>query len=496
MREATPPVPAGDTIDSPRLVLRDGTVASVRPSSSADRDAIRRFFHELSPESRRNRFFTSSEPPESLVDRMADSSDPRQALTLLVHRFRTDDVRPVAVASYMAVNATNAEVAFAVADTFQGRGVATVLLERLAVHATRHGFRKFQASTFADNHAMLEVFRDSGFEIRSKTTAGVVDLQLSLTMSAEGVRSSEERERAATAASLAPLLKPASVAVVGVSRDDRTSIGRRVFDALRAGGFTGPIHPVNPHADAIDGVPCHGSARALPRGIDLAVIAVPAPLVLAAVDEVIAGATRRAFVVTRPPGHHARAGAAMGFCFFNAVAVAARDAQRRHGLGRVLVADFDVHHGNGTQETFWDDGTVAYLSVHRFPFYPGTGSRDETGSGAGLGTTANFPLPAGSGDDAFAGGLEAALDGLARRFRPDFVLVSAGFDAHHRDPLGGMRVSAEGYARLSRTLADLADAVCGGRLVSVLEGGYDPEGTAEGALAHARALVESVEPSN
>ncbi|MBS1820010.1 MAG: GNAT family N-acetyltransferase [Acidobacteria bacterium] len=298
MREATPPVPAGDTIDSPRLVLRDGTVASVRPSSSADRDAIRRFFHELSPESRRNRFFTSSEPPESLVDRMADSSDPRQALTLLVHRFRTDDVRPVAVASYMAVNATNAEVAFAVADTFQGRGVATVLLERLAVHATRHGFRKFQASTFADNHAMLEVFRDSGFEIRSKTTAGVVDLQLSLTMSAEGVRSSEERERAATAASLAPLLKPASVAVVGVSRDDRTSIGRRVFDALRAGGFTGPIHPVNPHADAIDGVPCHGSARALPRGIDLAVIAVPAPLVLAAVDDCAAAGVKSLAVIS------------------------------------------------------------------------------------------------------------------------------------------------------------------------------------------------------
>ena len=258
---------------------------------------------------------------------------------------------------------------------------------------------------------------------------------------------------------------------------------------VREAAALGPAEPDAPFTlfDAPDNPMSRGTFDATVRTVGL---------VLAAVDEVIAGATRRAFVVTRPPGHHARAGAAMGFCFFNAVAVAARDAQRRHGLGRVLVADFDVHHGNGTQETFWDDGTVAYLSVHRFPFYPGTGSRDETGSGAGLGTTANVPLPAGSGDDAFAGGLEAALDGLARRFRPDFVLVSAGFDAHHRDPLGGMRVSAEGYARLSRTLADLADAVCGGRLVSVLEGGYDPEGTAEGALAHARALVESVEPSN
>jgi acetoin utilization deacetylase AcuC-like enzyme len=186
----------------------------------------------------------------------------------------------------------------------------------------------------------------------------------------------------------------------------------------------------------------------------------------------------------------------MGFCFLNAVAVAARDAQRRHGVGRVLVADFDVHHGNGTQETFWEDGSVAYLSVHRYPFYPGTGGRDETGSGAGLGLTVNVPLPAGAGDDAYAGGFEAALEGLLRLFRPDLVLVSAGFDAHHRDPLGGMRVSAEGFARLTRALADAADAFAGGRLVSVLEGGYDPSGTAEGALAHARVLAGDREPSH
>jgi len=190
MREATPSVPAGDAIDSPRLVLRDGTVASVRPSVISDRDAIRRFFHDLSAESRRNRFFTSSEPPDSVIDRMADSTAPARALTLLVSRYRSDDLRPVAVASYMAVNAAVAEVAFAVDDSLQGRGVSTALLERLAVHAARNGFQRFQASTFADNHAMLEVFRDSGFEIRSKTDAGVVDLQLSLTMSAEGVRSS------------------------------------------------------------------------------------------------------------------------------------------------------------------------------------------------------------------------------------------------------------------------------------------------------------------
>ena len=219
-------------------------------------------------------------------------------------------------------------------------------------------------------------------------------------------------------------------------------------------------------------------------------------LLLAGLDDVLAGKARRGFVVTRPPGHHARAVEAMGFCFFNAVAVAARDARRRYGLDRVLVADFDVHHGNGTQETFWDDGSVAYLSVHRYPFYPGTGGREETGSGAGLGLTVNVPLPAGSGDGAYAGGFSAALESLGRRFRPELVLVSAGFDAHHRDPLGGMRVSAEGFAIMTRALAALADEAAGGRLVSILEGGYDPVGTAEGATAHARVLAESVEPSN
>jgi acetoin utilization deacetylase AcuC-like enzyme len=219
-------------------------------------------------------------------------------------------------------------------------------------------------------------------------------------------------------------------------------------------------------------------------------------LLLSAVDDVVEGRAKRGFVVTRPPGHHARASEAMGFCFLNAVAVAARDAQRRHGVGRVLVADFDVHHGNGTQETFWEDGSVAYLSVHRYPFYPGTGGRDETGAGRGLGLTVNVPLPAGAGDEGYAGGFESALEGLLRLFRPDLVLVSAGFDAHHRDPLGGMRVSAEGYARLTRALADAADTLAGGRLVSVLEGGYDPSGTAEGALAHARVLAADREPSH
>lgn len=297
MREVTPPGPAADQLDSPRLLLRDGTVASVRVSTPDDQDAIRRFFHDLSPESRRKRFFTSSEPSASLIERMADSADPSRALTLLVHRVKSDDVRPVAIASYMAVNRRVAEVAFAVDDSFHGRGLATVLLERLAALASRQGFERFQASTFADNYAMLEVFRDSGFEIRSKANAGVVDVQLSLTMSAEGLHWAEERDRAATAASLEPMLRPSAVAVIGASRDP-ASIGRRVFDAVRSSGFRGPVYPVNAVAQEIDGVACIASARNLPAGTDLAVIAVPAPQVLGVVDECAAAHVKSVVVIS------------------------------------------------------------------------------------------------------------------------------------------------------------------------------------------------------
>ena len=310
MRPITPPLPAGDQIDSPRLVLRDGTVASIREATAADRDAIRRFFHDLSPDSRRKRFFTPSEPPESVIERMADSSNRHQALTLVVHRLRSDDLRPVAIASYIAINPRVAEVAFAVDDGFHGKGLASLLLERLAIRAAQNGFERFQATTLADNTPMLEVFRDSGFEIRSKTNAGVVELQLSLTPSAEGVRSAENRDRLATAASLVPMLTPRAVAVVGVSRDP-FSIGRRVFEALRAGGFTGPIYPVNPNIDTLDDLRVYHSPRELPAGTDLAVIVVPAPAVLRVVDDCAAAGVKSLVVITAGFAEAGEAGRAL-----------------------------------------------------------------------------------------------------------------------------------------------------------------------------------------
>jgi len=212
--------------------------------------------------------------------------------------------------------------------------------------------------------------------------------------------------------------------------------------------------------------------------------------VLAAVDAVAAGKVASAFCAVRPPGHHARRDKAMGFCIYNNVAIAARYAQKKHGLAKVLVVDWDVHHGNGTQEMFYDDPTVLYFGVHRYPFYPGTGAADEKGEGRGRGFTVNVPLAAGGGDAEFKKAFTEALEPAAARFAPDLVLISAGFDAHRDDPLGGMKMTAEGYADLTRIVKRIARASARGRIVSVLEGGYDLEGLAASVEAHLRALRE------
>jgi len=212
--------------------------------------------------------------------------------------------------------------------------------------------------------------------------------------------------------------------------------------------------------------------------------------VLAAVDAVVEGKVRNAFCAVRPPGHHATRNRAMGFCLLNNVAIAARYAQQKHKLAKVLIVDWDVHHGNGTQAAFDDDPTVFYFSIHQYPFYPGTGSADERGRAKALGTKLNVPLPAGSGDREYKKAFEEKLRPAALAFKPDLVLISAGFDAHEHDLLGGMKVSTQGFAELTRTVKQIAQECCGGRLVSVLEGGYNLDGLADCAEAHVRVLME------
>jgi acetoin utilization deacetylase AcuC-like enzyme len=193
---------------------------------------------------------------------------------------------------------------------------------------------------------------------------------------------------------------------------------------------------------------------------------------VSAADWVAAGDDRAALAVVRPPGHHAERSTAMGFCFFNNVAVAAEHLRRR-GASRVAIFDFDVHHGNGTQHIFEARADVLYASTHQYPFYPGTGAADETGVGAGEGFTLNVPLPAGTGDDGYAEAIQGRILPALRRFAPDVLLLSAGFDAWRADPLGGMRVTRDGFRAWGEWCAELAAEVCGGRVLALLEGGYD-----------------------
>jgi len=208
-----------------------------------------------------------------------------------------------------------------------------------------------------------------------------------------------------------------------------------------------------------------------------------------AIDQVAQGTLSAAFCALRPPGHHALSHRAMGFCLLNNVAVGARYAQRVHGLSRILIVDWDVHHGNGTQAIFDDDPTILYFSTHQYPFYPGTGSRQEVGEGTGRGFTINVPLPAGSGDAELIRAFQEELLPKAKAFHPELVLISAGFDGHRDDPLANLNVTETGYRRLTELVCEVVKACCPGRLVSVLEGGYDLSALGRSVEVHLRALM-------
>jgi acetoin utilization deacetylase AcuC-like enzyme len=212
--------------------------------------------------------------------------------------------------------------------------------------------------------------------------------------------------------------------------------------------------------------------------------------VLAGVDAIMTKQVDHVFCAVRPPGHHAEANRAMGFCLFNNVAVAARYIQKKYGLERVLIVDWDVHHGNGTQHTFEDDPSVLFFSTHQYPYYPGTGRATEQGRGAGEGFTINVPMEAGEGDDEYRAVFHRALVPAADRFRPEFVLISAGFDAHKDDPLAGMGLTEEGYADLTRIVTGIATRYAQGRILSSLEGGYNLGALARSVDAHIKVLLD------
>lgn len=213
--------------------------------------------------------------------------------------------------------------------------------------------------------------------------------------------------------------------------------------------------------------------------------------VLNAVDAVVEGRVSNAFCAVRPPGHHATPDRGMGFCVLNNIALAARHSQARHGIGRVLIVDWDVHHGNGTQDIFYEDETVYFFSTHQSPLYPGTGAAFERGAGAGKGTTMNCPVRAGAGREEILGAFRERLLPEMERFRPEMVFVSAGFDSRLGDPLGGLRLTDSDFHDLTQLMCEVASQYAGGRLVSVLEGGYDLFGLGCASAAHVEALLKA-----
>ena len=229
-----------------------------------------------------------------------------------------------------------------------------------------------------------------------------------------------------------------------------------------------------------------GDTAICPRSLEVALRA--AGTVLNGVDAVFGGEARNAFCIVRPPGHHATPDRGMGFCIFNNVAIAARYAQRKYGADRLLIADWDVHHGNGTQDIFYSDGSVLFFSTHQHPWYPGTGAPQETGEGAGEGLTLNCPFPSGAGRDEVLGAFERRLVPAAKAFQPELILVSAGFDSRAGDPLGGFLLTDRDFSDLTLLLLEIANTHAGGRLVSVLEGGYSLDGLTAGVRAHVAAL--------
>ncbi len=270
---------------------------------------------------------------------------------------------------------------------------------------------------------------------------------------------------------------------------------REKWSALNLGQLS-RVHD-REHVEKVQAFAEHGGGRIEADTVvslrSFEVAASAAGAAVAAVDAVLAGLDARAFCLIRPPGHHATQDRPMGFCLFNSIALAAEHAIAQHKLERVLIVDWDVHHGNGTQDIFYSDPRVMFFSIHRYPFYPGTGAVGETGTGPGLGFTRNEPVAFGTPREVFRARFDKALDESAKKIRPQLVLISAGFDAHAEDPIGSLGLEIEDFETLTKSVVDVANTYCGGKIVSLLEGGYNVPILAKCIEAHLKVLLAQPE---
>ncbi|MEA1951168.1 MAG: histone deacetylase [Planctomycetota bacterium] len=290
-------------------------------------------------------------------------------------------------------------------------------------------------------------------------------------------------ESAARVRKIEPRLEQAGLAAK-CTRPKWEQVARRRLTAVHAAKYADEIWSI-----AKSGGGDYDSDTVIsPCSYDVALMA--AGCTCDAAERIIRGEDKNALCLVRPPGHHALVDRAMGFCIFNNVAIAVKMLTSEFSLDRVMIVDWDIHHGNGTQEAFWTDPSVGYLSIHRSPFFPGTGLANETGSGAGLGTTVNLPVEFGITRHDYIKHLTDELDKFAAKIKPQFVLLSAGFDTHRKDPVGSLGLETEDYVAITKIVMDVADAYADGKMLSVLEGGYNPEAVAESVEVHLDTMLK------
>lgn len=503
-------------IDSRKVRLL-GKSFGLRPLHPSDMRRLQEFFYSHDPETVRLRYGYSrdSMPAESAYKLVAVDQNRDLALTITEELAEGEVLRAIG-RYYLDDDGKSAEVAFVVHEEYRRHGMGSVLLEELARIARSRGIKSFWASVLTRNRTMAGLFQKLGSVVTpgDDVSSKVHTLDVEEIIARADARAAGRKDAVDDASS-------GSAVAVGV-----------VFDGVFEKHDTGPGHPESPERyravwetlrrmsqeETVIALPvkeatledlqlCHEphyidivrldveSLADLLRTGDVMICEdswhiarLAAGSCIAATDAVIDGRVRRAFCAVRPPGHHASPARGMGFCLFNNVAIAARHALRRRGLRRALIFDWDVHHGNGTQDIFEADPDVYFFSSHQWPLYPGTGAASERGTGSGLGSTFNLPLREGTGVEAVFEIMDGPFAAAMEEFRPEMVFISAGFDARIDDPLGGLNWTDEGFAVLTDRLVALAEKYASGRLVSVLEGGYNPTGLAKAVETHVRRL--------